>query len=431
MSGKVRIGVLGAGRGETMMKYCATADNAALVAVCDRSEEFLARARAKLAGGDIAYYTDFEEFLRHELDAVVLANYATDHASFAIRCLAAGKHVLSEVLPCETLSEAVALAEAVEKSDRVYAYAENYCFMPAPREMRRLYRAGKLGEFEYGEGEYFHNCESIWPSITRGEPEHWRNRIHAAYYCTHSIGPLLHITGLRPVRVTGFELPYNRRCARCGARAGLGAVEMIELENGALIKSCHGLGIARNSVWYTLYGSLGRLESAREDADQGGAGRIYVSLDAREGENASGVETYLPRDAHSDAAGSYGHDGSDYYVMWNFIEKIRGNPDAETIDVYEALDMGLPGLLAYRSILNGGAPETVPDFRHPLAREACRHDTACTDPVKAGDQYIPSCSRGNPIVPPETYRRIARLWESSARTAYGVVTESPNKSDEN
>ncbi len=34
------------------------------------------------------------------MDAVVLANYAHEHAPFAIRCLNEGKHVLSEVLPC-------------------------------------------------------------------------------------------------------------------------------------------------------------------------------------------------------------------------------------------------------------------------------------------------------------------------------------------
>ena len=37
----------------------------------------------------------------------------------------------------------------------------------------------------------------------------------------------------------------------------------------------------------------------------------------------------------------------------NFIEKIKGNPDADIIDVYEALDMFLPGMFAYRSILDG------------------------------------------------------------------------------
>lgn len=38
--------------------------------------------------------------------------------------------------------------------------------------------------------------------------------------------------------------------------------------------------------------------------------------------------------------------------MYHFTEKILGNPEADTIDVYEALEMFLPGMFAYRSILN-------------------------------------------------------------------------------
>lgn len=150
---KVKIGVLGAGRGEMMIKYCAHAENAELVAVCDHNAYFLNHVKEKLQAVNVTYYSEFEEFLQHDMDAVVLANYATEHAPFAIRCLQAGKHVMSEVLPCQTLAEAVALVEAIEQSDKIYAYGENYCFMPAPREMRRLYREGQLGEFEYGEGE--------------------------------------------------------------------------------------------------------------------------------------------------------------------------------------------------------------------------------------------------------------------------------------
>ena len=142
---RVKIGVMGAGRGEMMMRYCEHAENAVLVAVCDWSEVFLNKVKRQLNDDSITYYTSFDEFIRHDMDAVVLANYATEHAPFAIRCLKAGKHVLSEVLPTQTMGEAVALAEAVEASGRIYAYGENYCFMPAPREMRRLYRSGALG----------------------------------------------------------------------------------------------------------------------------------------------------------------------------------------------------------------------------------------------------------------------------------------------
>ena len=48
------------------------------------------------------------------MDAVVLANYANEHAPFAIRCMEEGKHVFSEVLPVQTMKEAVELIEAVE-----------------------------------------------------------------------------------------------------------------------------------------------------------------------------------------------------------------------------------------------------------------------------------------------------------------------------
>lgn len=392
---KVKIGVFGAGRGETMISYCTHAQNAVLVAVCDQNEALLENIRGREGCGDVAFYRDFEEFLKHDMDAVVLANYATEHAAYAVRCLESGLHVLSEVLPCQTLAEAVQLVEAVEKSDRIYAYAENYCFMAAPMEMRRLYREGKLGEFEYGEGEYLHNCETIWSEITRDDSAHWRNMMPASFYCTHSIGPLLHITGLRPRTVSVFELPYSARCGRMGMKGAAAAVEMITLENGAVIKSVHGCGISRNSVWYSVYGSLGRMESAREDAGQGDVGRIYLNLDEKEGQNQGEVVSYKPEDEQAKAAEEYGHGGSDYYTMWNFAEKILGNPDTDTIDVYEALDMGLPGVIAYRSLQNGHAAVEIPDLRDPAQRELYRNDTACTDPRKAGAMLVPSYVSGS------------------------------------
>ena len=108
------------------------------------------------------------------------------------------------MLACQNLAEAVALVEAVERSRKVYTYAENYCYFRGTLEMQRLYRRGDIGEFLHGEGEYVHDCEGIWPAITRGERSHWRNWIPATFYCTHSIGPILTITGTRPTRVTAY-----------------------------------------------------------------------------------------------------------------------------------------------------------------------------------------------------------------------------------
>ena len=286
----VKIGVLGAGRGLSMMWYSQRESNATLVAVCDSNEELLARKKLEMDDPEsVTFYTNFEDFLKHDMDAVVLANYATEHAPFAIRCLKAGKHVISECLPCRTMKEAVELVEAVEASDKLYIYAENYVFMPVIQEMRRLRLSGQLGDFEYGEGEYVHNCEPIWHLITQGNPKHWRNTMDASYYCTHSIAPLIHVSGLRPVKVTGFELPYNQRQARMGSLAGSGSLEIITLENGAIVKSIHALGLAKNSVWYSVYGTKGRLETVREDAGDNENGsehfldKLHVTLDSAEG----------------------------------------------------------------------------------------------------------------------------------------------------
>lgn len=408
----VRIGVVGVGRGRTMINHCDSVKGAKTVAICDNYDILLDKAKKDYADRDITFYDNYEDFLNHDMDVVVLANFATEHAPFAVKALEKGFHVLSEVLPVQTMKEAVELIEAVERTGKKYFYAENYCYMGAPKKMRELYRDGELGEFEYGEGEYMHNCESIWHNITFGDPNHWRNTMHACYYCTHSIGPLIHITGLKPVKVTGFELPFNARMARMGAKAGPVGIEMITLENGAVLKSIHGVGPSRDSVWYSIYGSKGRMECAREDAcESDHVNKLYINLDEFEGENADRPTEKSTGDTFTRLAAPSGHGGSDWYVMHNVVETVRGRENMDIIDVYEAMDMFLPGMFAYRSVLKGGIPLDVPDLRNPEEREKWRNDTECTVAEVAGDMLVPGYSKGNPDIPAETYAAIKKKFE--------------------
>lgn len=126
---KLRIGLLGIGRGRIICQFCENTDNAEIVAICDKRKESLEKLSKELNDDKIAYYTDYDEFLGHDMDAVFLANYATEHAPFAIKAMESGKNVISEVLPVQTMSEAVRLIECCEKTGRKYCYAENYCFM--------------------------------------------------------------------------------------------------------------------------------------------------------------------------------------------------------------------------------------------------------------------------------------------------------------
>ena len=90
---KVKIGVMGAFRGLTMIKFLMKYGDAELVAVCDKYRPALEKVRvaAQEAGMNVALYENFDDFLRCDMEAVVLANYATEHAPFAIRCLKSGR----------------------------------------------------------------------------------------------------------------------------------------------------------------------------------------------------------------------------------------------------------------------------------------------------------------------------------------------------
>ena len=418
---KIKIGVLGLYRGSSMINYCLAADNAELVAICDKWVEGVELQKKKHPDSGIVYYTDFDEFLNHDMDIVVLANYANEHAPFAIKAMKAGKHVFSEVLPVQTMKEAVELVETIEETGMLYGYGENYCYMAAPYEMRRLYREGKLGDFQYGEGEYIHNCETVWPSLAYGDKNHWRNNMYSTYYCTHSLGPIIHITGLRPVSVVGTESLLNSRNIGMGRKSGLFGIEMVTLENGGIVKSIHG-GLRKGSVWYAVYGSKGRVESAREAAECDDNRRIYVNLDSNE-DNFDSVEvsTYIPSRDLDEQANKAGHGGSDFYSIWHFVEKVKGNPNADIIDIYEALDMFLPGMFAYRSILNGGKTMEVPNLRDKAVREEYRNDTMCTDPKVAGDMLIPVISTGNPEIPDEVYDKQKKIWKDSLKEGNSYI----------
>ncbi len=419
---KIKVGVLGGFRGNSMIRYCKHGKNAEVVAICDNNPDVLKTQKELHSELDIAFYDNFDEFIKHDMDAVVLANFATQHAPFAIKAMKAGKHVFSEVLPVQTMKEAVELVETVEETGKIYAYGENYCYMPAPYEMRKLYREGKIGEIEYAECEYAHNCEPVWPAIAYGDKNHWRNNMYSTFYCTHSLGPIIHITGLRPIKVTGFEPPVSERSLRVGRRNAEFGIEMVTLENGAIVKSLHG-GLYRDNIWYFLSGDRGVIESVRKVTGGEEVKRLYFDADAYPGGYGTGTyKSYIPETAEDEIAKEFGHGGSDYYSMWHFIEKLRGKEDADIIDVYEALDMFLPGHFAYRSILAEGKSMDIPNLRNKEERDIWRNDVCCTDPAIAGDSLWPCNRGGNPDIDDAVYDRQKELLEKQRQEENGYFS---------
>jgi predicted dehydrogenase len=407
MPDKVRIGVLGAGRGAYVAHLFDLHPRAVTVALCESDPGRLDLGRQRLPNLE-ATYADYDAFLAHDTDVVIVANDATAHAPYAIKALEAGKHVLSEVMACKTLAEAVALVRAVERAKTIYSFGENCCTMRQVLEMKRLYRAGDLGEYLYGECEYVHDCTGAWPRLTYGDPAHWRNWIPATTYCSHSLGPILDITGTRPVRCVGFTTP-NRLGRMIGRRGDdLGAV-LCQMDNDAVTKVLLGLALRREPVlhWYSLYGTRGQVENDRGLNEE----LLHVYLEQDRG--AVFGRSYVPAFPHELewARGASGHGGADEYMVDAFMRAIlEGGP--APIDVYRGLEMTLPGILGFRSAYEGSIPLEVPDLRQESVRLRYEDDHWSPDPQDAGaGQPASSSAHGKVEVPPGVYAEQRRRYQ--------------------
>ena len=85
---RLKIGIFGGWRGMHIAANFMHLD-CDIVAVCDSRLSQLEEA-VKTLGGTATGYTDFDAFLNHKMDAVILANYFYEHAPYAIKCFEKG-----------------------------------------------------------------------------------------------------------------------------------------------------------------------------------------------------------------------------------------------------------------------------------------------------------------------------------------------------
>ena len=438
----LRVGVVGVGRGRSFMQ-AAKATGMELVAICDIWEERLIAEGKAL---NVPTFVDYDEFLGCDMDAVVLANYFHQHAPFAIKALNAGKHVMSETAACHTLGEGVALARAVEKTGKIYMFAENYPYMVFNQEMKRLYQKGRVGEFKYGEGEYVHPDPPEVKLARSCGRDHWRNWIPATYYCTHSIAPVMYITDTRPIKVNGFVIPFDFADSTQTLhmnRSDTAAVIICRMDNDAVMKSLHG-ALRGHGIYVRIHGNKGVMENCRHGDKQ----RLRVWYEPWEKRQSDPVETVYNPDfpVHHGQAARAGHGGGDFFTSYHFAEAIRtGEPPY--LDVYRGIDMSfaplphsvshlrrlkraqhsyarctraslyqpassmsIAGIQAWRSALNDSAPMEVPDFRRESVRRKYAQDDWSPDPERKKKGQPPSSILGAIEPAAEAKKLASKVW---------------------
>ncbi len=349
----LKVGVAGIKRGNGFVKIFNHNPETKVVAVCDIREDLKGYAEAN---GIKSWYADFDRFIVHDFDIAVIATPFPLHVSQSIDALKAGKYVLSEVPPAYSVEEAKKLLEAVKKAGLYkYMMAANVNYFPFIKNWIKMTDEGKLGRIFYAEAEYVHPLKEI---ITNpdGTPT-WRATLPPIYYCTHSLGPLISMMKERFVSVVGFSTGSN-------VAPKFGTIDMevalLKSEGGAIVKLLCGFSVLRGAQhhYYSIYGTKGCIEKGRfnwEDA------YVYFKDDPQTKELTKIKISILDPDAPPEARVG-GHGTAEYHLVQDFIKSIL-NDTKPPIDIYTALDFGLPGLYAHQSALQNGKAVEIPDPR--------------------------------------------------------------------
>jgi predicted dehydrogenase len=365
MAKAIRVGVLGLRRGAALARLAQQA-GMQVVAVCERDDRRLHQAATALG---VAGYRDVEPFLDHAMDAVIVVNDFDQHAPVAIQALDRGFSVLSETAACRTIGDGVALIEAAERSDGIYMFAENYPYMPFTREMRRRYQAGQIGEVRYAEAEYLDEPADLAGFVN--DRAHWRARVPATYYCTHSLAPVTAITGTRPLQVSGFVAPTAsgpEALERARRGRGWAALLVVRLNNGAVFKSLHGFLQASQQAWVRIHGDRGLMENLRH-GDTRTLRVLWDVVDDEDGRREEEVFLPWPAEFPPTSADPMGDGVAETLLLRDFATAIHeGTPSDQ--DVYFGVELSITGIQAMRSSLAGSLPVEIPDLRRPDVRRA-------------------------------------------------------------
>jgi len=344
--------------------------NIDVVAGCDYNDHMRTNFLNHNPGAFVT--ADADEFLKQDFDAVVLATFCPSHALDAIKCLQAGKHVLSEVTSFFSMAEGVTLVEEVEKRKLVYNLAENYPFSAENMWLANRWKEGLFGEFMYAEYEYVHECRMLAYTYIDGVPvkpghnvHNWRSWFNFHYYCTHSLGPVMVVTGTRPTMVETF--PCKQHIAgylplRKGDGNGTMTPSLIQMSNGGVVRNLMGAA-TNDSHSQRIWGTLGAYEI--------GHGGTRLRLGASGGSPMMNVNPKW--EGLGELAAKTGHGGGDFWTLYYFAREIFTG-EKGPFDIYGGCDVTIPGIQALRSSMEGGKPMEVPDFRKKADRDRYRND---------------------------------------------------------
>lgn len=284
-----------------------------------------------------------------KIEAVFVATDAPSHARHCMTALNHGKHVMCAV-PCTwgSIEQGEQLLETVKRTGLKYMMAETSCYHAANHAMRQIYRAGGFGRLVYSEGEYFHYVTTPIDSF-----KGWRLGSPPLWYPTHATAYYVGVTGKRftAVSAVGFrgKFPAEEAANNQYQNPFTDEYGFFETSEGGCSRMCMSKSIFQHiNETGRVFGERGRMDGMR----------YYGAMEQLPDVSRPSLPPGVPEG---------GHGGSHGRLMQEFITSILADREP-LVNIYEALAMTVPGIVAHQSALKDGERLKIPQYERPAGK---------------------------------------------------------------
>lgn len=401
---KLRVGIIGLGRGQAGVDGFNVIPGCELVAICDLNQTRISETLKKtaMAGRPTPkVYTGSEDAWKGlcdsgDVDLVYNATPWALHVPIALYAMRAGKHVATEVPSAFTVEECWELVETSESLNRHCMQLENCCYGETEMLALNLCRKGILGELVHGEGAYIHDLRGhnfgAWDDAVGGGkngPAYWsywrlkHNLKHGGnQYPTHGLLPIMQYMNVnRGDRLdylvsvdsiqSGFEayakakFPDDSWQSRINVGMGDMNTTVIRTVNGKTIMVQHDISTPRPySRINKITGTKGILADypLRLGWEEHSGDGVHEFFDAAK--TAEMRERYkhpLWKQYGSCATKMGGHGGMDFLMVLRLAYCLQNGLPLDQ-NVYDLATSCSICELTERSAANRGSSEDIPDF---------------------------------------------------------------------
>jgi predicted dehydrogenase len=151
----LRVGIVGCG-GIANGKHLPSIQkegSAEVVAFCDILEQRAIDTAKKYGTEDAKVFTDYQELLKLELDAVYVCTPNRSHCEITVAALNAGKHVMCEKPMAINYTEAMEMVAAAKRTGKLLTIGYQNRFRPDSIYLKQECQSGELGDIYYAKAK--------------------------------------------------------------------------------------------------------------------------------------------------------------------------------------------------------------------------------------------------------------------------------------